>query len=229
MGKRTGKNDGNTTRDKLLDAGLELFGLHGYGGTSTRTLAARAGVNLGAIRYHFDGKEGLYRAIIKRAVAEKSGEVGPCVAAVRGICMDPGADREALDGALQTLVGTMVEVMLGNPRTRAFSRLMMQEQIAPTAAYGLLHEGFFDKVHGAWTMLVGRLTGLAPGSDELKLRTVSVMGQIMIFRIGMPAILRQLGREKFSPEDMECIEAIALQQVRAIVNNATPVCGEDKP
>lgn len=228
MGKRTGKQDANTTRERLLDAGLELFGLHGYGGTSTRTLAARAGVNLGAIRYHFGGKEGLYRRVIERAVAEKGAEVGPCVQAVRAVCMDPGADREALDGALRTLVGTMVDVMLGNPRTQAFSRLMMQEQIAPTAAYDLLHEGFFDKVHAAWTMLVARLTGLAPGTDELRLRTVAVMGQIIIFRIAMPAILRQLGCARLTRGHMDCIAAIALQQVRAIVDNTTPVCGEDK-
>ncbi len=228
MAKRTKAEPEGTTRDKLLDAGLELFGLHGYGGTSTRTLAERAGVNLGAIRYHFGGKEGLYRAVIERAVTEKRTEIGPGVEAVARACADPRSTRETLDGALRILVGTLVDVMLGNPKTLAFSRIMMQEQIAPTAAYDLLHDQFFGRVHGVWMALLARLTGLPPGGTELKLRTLAVMGQFVIFRIGMTATLRQLGCEELSRGHLDCIAALGVQQVRAIVDNATPVCGEDR-
>ncbi len=41
----TPKEDPAHTRDRLLEAGLEVFGEHGYGAATTRMLAERARVN----------------------------------------------------------------------------------------------------------------------------------------------------------------------------------------
>lgn len=56
----------DTTKSRLLDAGLRIFGLHGYEGVRTRTLADEAGVNQSAIPYYFGGKKGLYLAVAHR-------------------------------------------------------------------------------------------------------------------------------------------------------------------
>src|SRR5947207_9900827 len=53
----------NETRQRLIRAGLVLFGAQGLDGVSTRQLAAAAKVNQAAIPYHFGGKEGVYRAV----------------------------------------------------------------------------------------------------------------------------------------------------------------------
>ncbi|OYW82504.1 MAG: TetR family transcriptional regulator, partial [Hyphomonas sp. 32-62-5] len=37
------------TRDQLIQAAIELFGLVGYDGTSTRAISSKAGASLGAI------------------------------------------------------------------------------------------------------------------------------------------------------------------------------------
>lgn len=55
-----------STAERILDAGVACFAESGYSGTSTRTLAAAAGVNVATLAYHFKGKEGLYRASIDR-------------------------------------------------------------------------------------------------------------------------------------------------------------------
>jgi AcrR family transcriptional regulator len=51
------------TRNRLLAAGLELFGRDGFDAVTTRQIADAAGVNQAAIPYHFGGKEGVYRAV----------------------------------------------------------------------------------------------------------------------------------------------------------------------
>lgn len=53
-----------STKDKLIKAGIRLFSKYGYAATSTRMLANEAGVNLSAISFHFTGKEGLYAACL---------------------------------------------------------------------------------------------------------------------------------------------------------------------
>ena len=45
------------TQERLLDAGVELFALHGYDGASTRMIETAAGVKRNLISYHFDSKE----------------------------------------------------------------------------------------------------------------------------------------------------------------------------
>jgi len=54
------------TAERLLYAGRRLFAKSGFEGTSVRTLTAEAGVNLGAVTYHFETKEGLYQAVLGR-------------------------------------------------------------------------------------------------------------------------------------------------------------------
>lgn len=53
-------------RDALLEAAIVCLRERGYGGTRARDLASKAGVSLGAIRYHFGSTEGL----LNEAIAE---------------------------------------------------------------------------------------------------------------------------------------------------------------
>jgi AcrR family transcriptional regulator len=54
------------TRTRILDTAEELFMLHGFEGTSMRTLTSRAGVNLAAVNYHFGSKDALIEALFRR-------------------------------------------------------------------------------------------------------------------------------------------------------------------
>jgi AcrR family transcriptional regulator len=48
---------------KLLDAGKAILAEQGFGGLSVRAVAARAGVNLGLLSYHFGGKEAFVQKV----------------------------------------------------------------------------------------------------------------------------------------------------------------------
>lgn len=54
------------TRERILEEALPLFAQHGYAGTSTRMIAKAAGVNVATLAYYFQGKEGLYFAVLER-------------------------------------------------------------------------------------------------------------------------------------------------------------------
>lgn len=67
------KRDPQRTRDALLDAALAEFSERGQAGARTSSIAARAGVNKQLISHHFGGKNGLYRALVERWLAEEAG------------------------------------------------------------------------------------------------------------------------------------------------------------
>lgn len=48
----------------VLDAGLHLFSRQGYGATTVRQIADRAGVSTGNVYHHFPDKEAIFRALI---------------------------------------------------------------------------------------------------------------------------------------------------------------------
>lgn len=58
------------SRARILEAALALFSAHGYERTTVRMIAEAAGVAQGLMYSHFDGKEGLLRAIFERSIAD---------------------------------------------------------------------------------------------------------------------------------------------------------------
>jgi TetR/AcrR family transcriptional regulator len=59
----------NKTRAKLLEVATELFATKGFSAVSVRELTIAAKINISAISYYFNGKEGLYEAILKDQLA----------------------------------------------------------------------------------------------------------------------------------------------------------------
>lgn len=52
------------TREKILEVAYKEFANLGYEGTSTRTIAEKAGVKHPLVTYHFESKEGLWRSVL---------------------------------------------------------------------------------------------------------------------------------------------------------------------
>ena len=63
-------------REKLIRAAMELFAEDGYDKVSIRQIAAAAGVNSSMISYYFNGKSGLYEAIVKELLQNFDSFIG---------------------------------------------------------------------------------------------------------------------------------------------------------
>jgi|SRR5271169_150973 len=59
------------TRHAILDAAEECFAASGFTSATTRQVAARAGVNVATLHYHFGSKEKLYRAVLDAVAREE--------------------------------------------------------------------------------------------------------------------------------------------------------------
>jgi AcrR family transcriptional regulator len=59
---------GVRTRQRLIDATLDLLAEHGEGGVSLRAITEAAGANVAAVSYHFGSKDTLVRAAIEESL-----------------------------------------------------------------------------------------------------------------------------------------------------------------
>ena len=57
-------------RQAILDAAKKVFGAHGYHATTTRDIAAAAGVSEALLYQHFDGKRQLFEHVVHGAAGE---------------------------------------------------------------------------------------------------------------------------------------------------------------
>ena len=57
-------------RDRLMQEAMRLFGERGFAVVTTREICAAAGVNPGAIHYHFGDKDGLYAEVLRVPVQQ---------------------------------------------------------------------------------------------------------------------------------------------------------------
>lgn len=61
-------------RQQLIDAALRVFAEHGFRGSTTRQIAAAAGVTEAVIFQHFPDKDSLYAAILEQKAGEPQAE-----------------------------------------------------------------------------------------------------------------------------------------------------------
>jgi AcrR family transcriptional regulator len=101
---------GRATRDRLIAAGRELFGEHGYEAASIDSILGQAGVKRGALYHHFESKQALFDAVLDRVVSEVAQAAAEAaraqsdpVESLRAGCsawlrmaLDPGVQRIAL-------------------------------------------------------------------------------------------------------------------------------------
>ena len=72
------------SRRQVLDAALHLFSRQGYGATSVRDIAERAGVSTGNLYHHYPDKESIYRALLEEYAEITSSRRFPFSRALRG-------------------------------------------------------------------------------------------------------------------------------------------------
>jgi TetR/AcrR family transcriptional regulator, regulator of cefoperazone and chloramphenicol sensitivity len=172
---------GEDTRRRILEAALHLFAAHGYEGTSTRQIAEDAVVNLPAIQYYFGNKEGLYRAIIHDITADTDRHMSPVLERVRAALDDAGTSREELAALLGEMVETFVVLVTSGPHVESRRLIFARSEVEETPGLDILHENGMRQIFNPCLELVSRLHGKPTTDPEMTVRTLALIGQVVIF------------------------------------------------
>ncbi len=97
------------TRRALLDAARPLFEARGFQAVAAEELVAAAGVTRGALYHHFEGKEGLFEAVVDQVM----GELHRRMAAAARDAPDPlAALKVAMDAFLRAAAAPRAQRVL---------------------------------------------------------------------------------------------------------------------
>lgn len=211
--RRARRDRGAETRAQLIEAALEVIGRLGYEGASTREIAKAANANLAAIVYHFGGKEALHLAVAEHVAASIMAKVGPALAAAAS--EQAVASREAARAALDNMIETMVEVILGSAEADRWARFIVREQMQPTAAFEVIYR-FLGGAVGTASRLIAVILG-QPENEELRARTFTLMGQILVFRVAQELVLRRMEWRTLGDRERALIKRVVLQNLDRIL------------
>ncbi len=210
-------NRAEITREKLLAAALDVFGRHGFDGTSTRQLSEAAGVNLQAIPYYFGGKEGLYIATAEYLVSRIERHIGALRQQIVAHIMALDATGQTLtaDDArhfLTQLTETMVGIFVSK-ESEPWARFITREQMEPTEAFTRIYKGLMGPMIEMARRLIGTILREDPASEHVRLRTLAFVGNIMIFRLAHAAVLAQMEWQSVGSEQLQSLRKLAAELV----------------
>ncbi len=204
------------TKERLLEAAIDVFGRHGFDSATTRMIAKSAGVNIAAIPYYFGGKGGLYQAVIDYIVKQIKEETGELPAHICGSTFTKDSDRQKAREMIQAVLERFINFIAGSEQGQRFSRILLREQMFPSPAYDTIFDGFLKPVLNALATLIMAASGESD-PRQATFKAMTLMGQVVIFRVARETIVRGLDLEGYSPEELEEIRGVIIANAMAII------------
>ena len=161
----------DVTRERIMKAAERLFAERGYDGTSIRAIVARARVNQAAINYHFEGKDGLYREVLRTAF--------------RGLTesqLEHAAEAKDMsrESALAAFIRRQLQPLLARDEASRHLRIFNWEAVQPTPVFRKMLTEEAAPFMGVATDLVRRFL---PDADQrtLVVAAIWLLGQCSVF------------------------------------------------
>lgn len=165
------------TREKLLEAAINLFERHGLDAVSTRQIIAQAGQsNQSVIQYYFGGREGLIEACLDRVVLAVDSFFASVEAGVGGSSPEPGKAVD-LRSLIQAYLYPLLQWHFSSQQARRYIRFVSRMTQSDRAYYDLL----IHKTAKYQSPFLARLTQALPGTpvDEVALKAFYAVGSVL--------------------------------------------------
>jgi TetR/AcrR family transcriptional regulator len=181
---------GGERRRQLIDIAIDLFSKRGFGGTTTREIAAAAGVTEAIIFRHFATKHDLYEAILdQRSVIGDPHWLNEVQS-----CMDHDDDA----GLFRLIVSRILEIHRTEPR---FERLMLHASLEGHELAVMHRNQIMASIEGKVREYIERRQR-AGGLRECDPRTIIFAAVGMAQAFGMQKYMYQLSEPLQSDEEI---------------------------
>ncbi len=188
----------NNTRERLLEAALEVFAQYGYEAATIREICSRAKANVAAVHYHFGDKRKLYQAIygtLFETLRQRRTDFLPSDA--------PAADR------LRVYIRALFEEIFcssGNSdRQVQLSTIYLSEMANPSEVLDLIVSEHLEPDARELYSIVADLLGRPPRDPRTIDCAASVVGQILYYYHAGPIISRLHPQRAPVPERLDAL------------------------
>ena len=167
-------------------------------------LAKEAGVNISAIVYYFNGKEGYYAAVLDHIASMAQHVLGAPTYAIATALAEGKAKDSVYVALLHEFLATLTRFLLSDKATEDLSHIFIREQMDPTPTFDTLYTKTLQPMHEILSALVGKITGLKSGSD-IALCTQMLVAQSVFFKTHREVALRGAGWKDYGAEEIQKI------------------------
>jgi TetR/AcrR family transcriptional regulator, regulator of cefoperazone and chloramphenicol sensitivity len=183
------------TREKLLDIAGQVFAERGYYAATIRDICKRAGANVAAVNYHFGDKLGLYTEVL-----------GGLAHAAQLERMRTALDQKASpQEMLRNVIRARIQGLQRGNLPEWHFQIVAREFAQPTPAMSRMINQVSRPMYERLLELVGSIIGLAPDQEKTRLCVHSIMGQILLYVLAGPVLVRLWPQLKMTPEQTDRI------------------------
>ena len=209
---------GLETRLRIIETAIPLFARLGFENTSTREIAAEAGVNPPALQYYFDSKEGLYQACAEHIADFVTGMLDPELERAEQLLRDAAAPEAMIEGYCG-IIAVMAELLFCRPEAENWSPMLAREQagMGPGIAFPLMRARFLDRLNQVCARLYATISRRPAEDPETLLRMLCMNGQLKACHIGRRDMLACLGWDEISLEQGRLIKSVIVDQIRLLL------------
>lgn len=202
------------SRDRLLQAAVEIFAEKGFQATTVREICKAADANVAAVNYYFRNKETLYIEALAFAFH----------AADQRYPMTEAGNRELpADLRLLHFVRMFLYRILDDSSLGHHGKLIAREIADPTKALDEIIKTVIAPVFGVLADIVPQLTHPGLDKDTTRRCLLSILGQCLMFKHSRPVIERICPELIANPEEIErCAEHIVRFSLLALKGIAGP-------
>jgi AcrR family transcriptional regulator len=209
----------------LIESGITLFGARGYDGVTTRELAHGARTNISSIKYHFGGKEELYRAVLEEIIQEIKELVGPLLLALRNGVAEANGNQDVLTRLARQFAEGWCRAALGDPRTQKRIPPIVRELIQPSRHFKVIYNGFFRVLYEVLGELLAAAHGQTAVDQQLQIRTHIIMNVVWGFIYTESLLWHQMGWNGYNRNRIEAIVPVLSDAFVVSIGLATKPAG----
>lgn len=196
----TGELPADSTRSRILLAGMQSFAREGYGGATTRMIASAAGVTLPAIAYHFGNKEGLHRACAEAIVGGYREHMLPLALTAREAADDAALSASGARTWLDRLIEKMVGALAAGPEERLATDFVLRELSEPGPGYELLLRELWKPGILLVADLIARARGRSGAGEQERAGALMLLSSLSAFTTLAPVAQAVMGWESIGQQ-----------------------------
>ena len=194
---------GERTATRILDVAEDLFARQGYEGTSLRQIAQGAGLQEPGLYNHFSSKQGLYEAVLYRALNPMAEAMAEQLNRASGL-------RDYTD-----LPSAVTDLLLEHPQMASLFQQALQGD--PESLGNKLVQGWLDTLFDQGMRSVADMGGVDSERETLALNVIAMFNLVTGYILSSRVFHSLVGGDIKDPDNVERQKLLLHKVIRAML------------
>jgi AcrR family transcriptional regulator len=196
-----------STKARILATAEEVFAAKGFAGASTREIAAKAGVNISSLHYHWESKETLYFAVFQNIYDR-------ILDLVRTSIPEKLASPEAGRAVVETSMGTLFDYFADHPNV---PKLLVRRLLENDEGEAEIERDILVPAWSTFGQWMQEHSGRKLTEVESHLFMLTIYGVVLVYLLDSRHFTTLLGGSVYQPEVREQVRGYIISLVPTLL------------